>query len=213
MAGVILIFCAHSDDEAVGMGGTIAKFVESGKEVIKVVFSFGEKSHPHIKEKVIASRRVEESIEAGEFLGIKETIFLGLDELKFDEDIKKFNIKEKIIKIIEKYDPEKIYAPSEMDLHPMKNHAAVYHLVTGVLGKMRKKYRLYAFEVWDVSKANKPYIYEDISKYYNKKIRYMKSFSSQWLSMYGLMPSVFFRARKYGRAINTKYAERFYKIR
>ena len=213
MTSNILIFCAHSDDEAVGMGGTIAKFVDSGKEIVKVVFSFGEKSHPHLKEKVIASARVEESIEASEFLGIKETIFLGLDELKFDEEIKKFNIKEKIIKIIEKYNPERIYTPSEMDLHPMKNHEAVYRLINAILGKMQKKYPLYAFEVWDVSKANKPYVYEDISKYYKKKIAYMKSFSSQWLSMYGLMPSVFLRAKKYGRAIGVKYAERFYKIR
>ena len=33
--GNILIFCAHSDDEAIGMGGTIAKYVAEKKKVYK----------------------------------------------------------------------------------------------------------------------------------------------------------------------------------
>ena len=41
LMGSILIFCAHSDDEAIGMGGTIAKFVKEKKKVIKL-FLIGE---------------------------------------------------------------------------------------------------------------------------------------------------------------------------
>ena len=85
--GTILIFCAHSDDEAVGMAGTILKYVEEGKEIIKIVFSFGESSHPHFKEEVVIDKRVSESKEASKFIGIKETIFLGLPDTKVKQNI------------------------------------------------------------------------------------------------------------------------------
>jgi len=74
----ILIFCAHSDDELAGMGGTILKFASEKKKITKVIFSFGEKSHPHLKKEVITKGRVEEAMNASKAMGINETIFLGL---------------------------------------------------------------------------------------------------------------------------------------
>jgi len=37
-------------------------------------------------------------------------------------------------------------------------------------------------------------------------------FRSQWVYMYLLLIPAYFRARKYGRRIGVKYAEKFYRV-
>ncbi|MFA4887817.1 MAG: PIG-L family deacetylase, partial [Candidatus Nanoarchaeia archaeon] len=37
----ILVFAAHPDDEIIGVGGTIAKYAQEGKDVIVTIFSDG----------------------------------------------------------------------------------------------------------------------------------------------------------------------------
>jgi LmbE family N-acetylglucosaminyl deacetylase len=207
----IFIFCAHSDDEAVGMGGTIQKYVEEGKDIIKIVFSFGESSHPHFQEEVVIDKRTKETDEASKFLGIKETIYLGLPDTKVKQNIEKSKAKEKIEKLLIQYKPDKIYIPSQKDPHP--DHRAVNAVVLEVVDKQRKKYPVYEFEVWNVIKENKPMVFIDITDYYNKKVEYMKKFASQWQYMYVLWLPVYFRSRTYGRKHGCKFAEKFYKIR
>ncbi|MFH1455910.1 MAG: PIG-L family deacetylase [archaeon] len=207
----ILIFCAHSDDEAVGMAGTIAKFVDEKYQVIKVVLSFGESSHPHFQEDVVIKKRVQETEEASKFIGIKKTMFLGLKDFNVKQELKEKNGKEIIKKIIEKYKPLQIYVPTDSDPHP--DHKAVNKVVLEAVDVLRKNYPIYAFEVWNLVQEGHPLVYIDITKYYKKKIKYIKTFASQWVYMYSLMIPVYIRSRTYGWAHNCKYAERFYKIR
>lgn len=207
----VLVFCAHSDDEAVGMGGTIAKYASEGKDVIKVVFSFGESSHPHFQPSVVINKRIEETEKASNYIGIKKTIFLGLRDTKLKEDVKKSNAPERVRELINEYKPSRIFVPSALDPHP--DHQAVNRAVIAVVSKFRKKYPVFEYEVWNVIKENKPMLFVDISKFYKKKIRYMKYFSSQWSFMYALMLPAYFRSRYYGSKNKCKFAEKFYKIR
>ena len=105
----ILIFCAHSDDEAIGMGGTIAKYVKEKKKVIKVVFTPGEKSHPHFKEQVVKKTRYRETDKASKFIGIKETKNLGLKDSKLKSEVNRPFVKKRVKELIMLYRPEKIY--------------------------------------------------------------------------------------------------------
>jgi len=207
---IILIFCAHSDDEAVGMGGTIAKLSRAGKKIIKVVMSYGELSKPHFKKEIIIAERIRETEKAGKFIGIKKTIFLGLRDAKVKEDIRKPENVKMIKNIILHYSPKKVFLPSAQDPHP--DHQAVYNEITKILGSLKKKIHIYAFEVWNVLTEEKPAIYEDITDYFDKKIKYIKMFRSQWFYMYLLLVPAYFRARKYGRRIGVRYAEKFYRV-
>jgi len=207
---VILVFCAHSDDEAVGMAGTIAKYVDEGKDVVKVVFSYGESSHPHFQERIVKRKRVKETDKASYFLGIKETIFLGMKDTRVAEDIKRNGI-ERVKEIIKKYNPEKIYLPSKQDPHP--DHQAVHRAVLEAVDSMRKRYHVFAYEVWNIVKEPHPFKYVDITPYFKKKLEYIKSFKSQWQYMYALLLPVHIRSRFYGRKNHCRYAERFYKVR
>ena len=47
----ILIFCAHPDDEAIALGGTIRKFADEGAEVTEVIFATGNEGYSRIEEK------------------------------------------------------------------------------------------------------------------------------------------------------------------
>ena len=57
----IIVMSAHSDDFVIGAGGTIAEYIKQGKKVISIVFSYGEKSHPWLKEKVVQKFRIQET--------------------------------------------------------------------------------------------------------------------------------------------------------
>lgn len=207
----ILIFCAHSDDEAVGMGGAIAKYAAEGKKVIKVVFSFGESSHPHFQEHVVISRRLEETETASRSIGITKTIFWGMRDTKVKEDAEKVNAAGKVKQLLNEYKPERVFVTSSIDPHP--DHQAVNRTVLKAVDSSRKKYAVYEFEVWNIVKENKPVMYVDITPYYKKKMQYIRQFSSQWQSMSALKIPVWLRTRYYGSKHNCKYAEKFYKVR
>ena len=208
--GNILIFCAHSDDEAIGMGGTIAKYVANRDKVIKVVFSHGEKSIPHYQEKVVKRARKNETKVASKFIGIKETVYLGLTDLNVGKEVDKPWVKERVLELIKKYKPMKIFVPSAMDIHP--DHRAVHDTVLKVVDDL-KKYKVYAFEVWNLMEENFPSYYEDISDYIKHKMDYIKTFKSQWMYMFTLYLPAYLRAKKYGKRVGVKFAERFYRLR
>ncbi|HII15775.1 MAG TPA: PIG-L family deacetylase [Nanoarchaeota archaeon] len=207
----ILIFCAHSDDEAIGMGGTIARYAAEGKKVIKVVFSFGESSLPHFQEHVVISRRLEETELASRSIGIAKTIFWGMRDTKVKEDAEKINAVGKVRQQLNEYRPEKVFVTSAIDPHP--DHRAVNNAVLKAVDGMRKKYPVYEFEVWNVIRENKPVMYVDITQFYKKKKSYMSLFESQWQWIYALLIPAYIRTRLYGMKAGCKYAEKFYKVR
>ncbi len=199
-----------ADDEAIGMGGTIAKYVSDGKSIIKVVFSYGESSHPHFKEEVVIKNRVDETQAAADFIGIKKTTFLGMKDTKVTEEINKKGL-EIVTDIIKRYNPEKIFIPSAQDPHP--DHQAVNRAVLHAVDIMKKDYHVFAYEVWNVIKEQHPFIYVDVTKYFNKKLNYIKMFKSQWQYMYVLWLPAYARAIAYGMKADCRFAERFYKLR
>lgn len=205
----IVIFCAHSDDELVGIGGTILKYSKE-YNIIKVVFSSGEMSSPHLKEKYIIKERIKETERISKKIGIKENIYFGLTDSKlnkFSEDEKVFN---KTIKIIEKYKPVKIFTLTSIDPHP--DHKAVNKITMNVINKLKYKGDVYGYEVWNLVKLNEPIVYEDITKFMKRKVQLMRDFKSQWIYIYQLILPTYFRAVSNGRKISVKYAERFFKL-
>ncbi|MBU2589637.1 MAG: PIG-L family deacetylase [Nanoarchaeota archaeon] len=193
------------------MGGTIAKYVSEGFNIVKAVFSYGESSHPHFQEAVMISKRIEETEKASKFIGIEKTIFLGLRDTKVKADVETSNAMQMVKDLIKEYKPIKIYIPSSIDPHP--DHQAVNKTVLCTVDSFRKKYPVYEFEVWNILQGNKPMLFEDITNFYKKKLKYMKYFTSQWQYMYLLWLPVYFRSRQYGKKHGCKLAEKFYKVR
>jgi len=209
----IMICAAHADDEVISMGSSIVKFTKEGKEVIVVIFSYGAESLPWLKEKHVIETRVKEAVKIDKFLGVKKTIFMGLSDVKMEEKMVRMRTEERLKRLIEKYDPEKIFTHS---IDPHFNHRIVHRTVLKVIDTIKKDIPVYTFDIWKMldTKEQKPRMYIDVSKHFKKKIKAMLMFKSQmYFSIYPLLPSVYLNGIMNGRHIKVKYAEMFYKER
>ena len=212
----VLFFCAHPDDETFGVGGTIAKYVLEGKQIMVITFSYGEASHTWLKKRVTRDIRKKELAKAMEVLGYQEHTSLGLDEGKFLEQAEEKNIKEEIIKIIKEFEPSKIFTHSAEDRDPSGDHGCVNKIVMNAIEKMEYKGDVYGFGVWNpfsFRRIDYPSLFVDITDTFKVKLNALKCFSSQWSSMALLLWSVYVRAIANGLGHGVKYGERFYKIK
>lgn len=209
----VLVFAAHPDDEIIGVGGTIAKYSQEGKDVIVIIFSDGSMSNPWLKHEVLVADRKKDAKEIGIFMGCKETIFLGLKDSKLQDYTNDHNVREVLKKIIIKYHPKKIFIHSQHDPHP--DHRAVHEIGMKAIVDVDKNQQIpvYVFEVWNALPERQPALYVDITETFQKKVQAMKKFKSEKLSIYTLLIPVYVRAILAGFHHKGKYAEKFYKVR
>ncbi len=210
----ILFFCAHNDDQIIGAGGALAKYAKDGKYIVTIILSFGEGSHPWLQKREIIVKRVKESKRADKILGGKELMYFGLKEGNFKKDVKQKNIIAKIRKLIEKYQPSKIFTHSIDDPHP--DHKAAYEILNETLNKMKYKTELYTFSVWNpinIRNRNYPKLFVDISKTFNIKIKALMAHESQKVAIFSLLWNVYRLAIINGLKNKCKYAEAFIKVR
>lgn len=209
----ILVFCAHPDDEVLGVGATIAKYTKEGKNITTIIFSYGELSHPWLKKEVIIGIRVKESKKAAGIIGSK-ALFFGLDEKDAIKEIQTFDSKQRIADLIKKYNPEKIFTHSRDDPHPL--HQTVSRAVVEACDHLKYK-DVYVFDIWNplnLTKRRFPRLYVDVKDTFELKIKALKAFESQKIQMQlPLLWSVYVKAVKGGFESGNKLAEVFYKIR
>lgn len=110
----ILILAPHTDDGEFGCGGSIAKFVEMGKEVYYVAFSDCEKS---LGGDQPPDTLIKELMCATKVLGIppENVIVKGFELRCFERD--RQEILDEIINIGKKIKPDLVFLPSPKDLH------------------------------------------------------------------------------------------------
>lgn len=210
----ILFICAHSDDEIIGAGGTILKYLKENKEISVYFMTFGEKANPIIKEEVMVKDRIKETQKIHKKLGVKHTEFFGLKDGKLKTEIPKHKIKDKLKKIIKSTKPSKIFTLTATDPHP--DHRATHKAVIQALDETKHKCDLYTFRIWNVIETfpNLPKMYVDITKFYKEKLKLLQIYKSQQiLDIWPLMPSIIINARLNGIRSGNKYAEVFYKIK
>ena len=210
----IIFFCAHNDDQIVGAGGSIAKYSKEGYNVITVIFSYGEKSHPWMKAEHIINTRIKEALDSNNILGGGEVIFYDLKEGNFIKDYNEKGVEEKIKKLINDYKPQKIFFHSDDDMHP--DHKSVNKIVMDLINNGSIISEAYTFDVWtliDYKRMDSTRMVVDISNTFNAKIKAFKAHQSQKFALISLLWSVYFKAFLNGINYGYKYAEIFNKIR
>lgn len=210
----VVVFSAHSDDFVLGAGGTIAKYVQEGKKVTAVVFSYGEKSHPWLKKRVVQDMRLQEAQEASKLLGCR-VLFFDLTEFNFLESYRKKKKEKVILRLLSQVKPEKIFTHSPEDPHP--DHRAVQGITFTLLKryeKQEKKPEVYVYSIWNpVSfQTGYPALYVDVSPFFSQKLRALRSFRSQQLHIIYPLLVLLFHAVKDGLKIKKKFAEKFLRI-
>ena len=212
----IVVFAAHSDDQIIPIGGTIAKYAKEGRGVITVIFTQG--GITTLRDHLYINIRKKEALKADKMIGVKKTIFLKIPETQLVKEAKNPKLMAKIKSIINKYKPDKIFTHTIYDIH--HDHRAVHKIITKAVDEIKgKKYSVYTFDVWDVAKTlnllrkDTPKLLVDISETFEAKIKAINLFKSQRFYTYRLLPYVYINAITNGKKNNCKYAEMFYKIR
>jgi LmbE family N-acetylglucosaminyl deacetylase len=135
----LMCILAHPDDESLGMGGTLAKYVAEGFETYLVTATRGErgwwgKEEDYPGPEALGRTREKELLCAAESLGIKETNILNYT----DGDLDRADPGEVVVKIadpIRRFKPDVVvtFAPEGAYGHP--DHIAISQFATAAVVK------------------------------------------------------------------------------
>jgi LmbE family N-acetylglucosaminyl deacetylase len=201
----ILVLAPHTDDGEFGCGGSIAKFIEEGKDVFYVAFSTAEDSVPEGYPKNILEIEVREATEA---LGINPN---NLIIYKFQ--VRKLNyvrqeLLEELVKIRNKISPDLVFIPSPNDLH--QDHYTV--AIEGM--RAFKQVSLLGYEIpWNNITFHTQSFIKLEERHIIKKIEALKAYKSQQGRFYANEEFIRSLAITRGTQISVKYAEAFEVIR
>lgn len=175
----IIIFAPHNDDEVLGVGGTIAKYVESGHEVYVCEVTSG-------KDKKRLENIQNEALLAHKILGVTETVFLNLPVVGLS-DIPTKELNKAFFDVVEKVKPHIAYIPHKGDMH--NDHTMVAESAMVALRPVNNPqlHAIYAYETlseteWNIPSVDNafiPNVWSDITHTIDKKIEAMKCYQSQ----------------------------------
>ena len=192
----ILVFSPHPDDAEIVMGGTIARYVGKGHNVLIIVATI-----PSQKE-----TREKEAMDAAEMMGAKLSL-LGLDphEMSFNRKLVRV-----FDEIIADFSPDVIYTSWIHDSH--QDHAVVSNAT--ITAARKNRCSLYMYEQ-EIPSGITPYAFKaqafvDISGVIDTKIKAVLAHESQVIAHgEGWIDGIKGRASYWGFRINVKYAEAF----
>jgi len=177
----VMVFPPHPDDGELAMGGTIAKLIAEGWEVIVADMSDGEPTPAGSLE-----IRAAETAAASKALGVTQRINLGLPNRFFTEDIPS---RVKIAEAIRQFKPRWIFGPFRPDAHPDHIHAsrliedARFHAkLTKTDMKFEPHYpdKLIYFYATHLRVHPNPSFVVDVTPYWEQKIEAAKAYKSQF---------------------------------
>lgn len=201
----ILILAPHTDDGELGMGATIARFVEEGHELHYAAFSTADKSLP---EGFPPGTLSDEVIAALDVLGVpKEFVHIYPYEVRTFSYFRQ-EILEDLIKLKREVNPEYVFIPTSNDLH--QDHIVIAN--EGI--RAFKKGNLMSYELpWNNLNFKTDIFYEIQETHLNKKIGALGCYKSQKGRDY--MSPEFIRslAKVRGVQISIPYAEAFEVVR
>lgn len=181
----ILIVAPHADDEILGVGGTIARYIDNGNDVYVCIATRGDPSmFPNDMLKKLRS----EVIDAHRYLGIKETFFLDFPAVILSE-IPKHQLNNKIKDIVVHVKPQIVYIPHFGDMH-LDHYLVSQSTMVAVRPIEDRVLEIYSYETLSETEWNIPHVsnvfipntYVDVSDYLDKKITAMSFFTTQLAS-------------------------------
>lgn len=189
----ILVVAPHPDDESIGCGGFLSLYHECC-DVLLVTDGYREEK----KNKEISKIRVQEFIEAMEYLGIDNRYFLHIQEQCIRENFKRF------LEIdYSKY--RYIFVPNRYEIH--KDHADVYFAIKKTIKQKKCKAEIIEYEVWTTLRF--PNVKIDISSVLEKKKEVILKHKSQINDLDYVGMIIGLNAYR-GKGHGCDYAEMFY---
>lgn len=179
----VLVVAPHADDEVLGVGGTIAKYIDEGNEVYVCVITTG---HPSMFPQEVLDKLRNEAIESHKFLGVNQTYFLDLPAVMLSE-VPKHEVNQKINGVIDEVQPDVVFIPHFGDMH-LDHYIVSQASMVGVRPiKNHRILEVYSYETLSETEWNIPHVtnafmpntYIDITDYLDKKKIAMEHFTTQ----------------------------------
>ena len=207
----VLVIAPHGDDEVLGVGGTIAKYVDSGDHVTVAFLR-----RPCDERTAI---QLQDTILCKKVLGYQNSLHLNIDEKIIAND-KVYLIRE-FDSLLNQLNPNILYTPHHGDLH--QDHRAVFEAVSSSsrVWSQNNIKQIFSYEI--PSSSDQGYIrnfFPFIPTFYNpitqdhliRKVEGMKCYSSEY-SENPIHPrseqALIEYAKKRGRECKSLYAEAF----
>jgi len=197
----ILVLGPHTDDGEFGCGGSIARFVEEGKDVYYATFSCAEESVPPGLPKDILLKEVQA---ASKVMGIKEE-----NLLIYRYPVRKFahyrqEILEDLVKLNRELQPDLVLMPSNYDLHQDHYTVALEGLrafkFTSILG--------YEMPWNNITFTTSSFVILE-KRHVEIKLASIKCYRSQTARRYANEEFIKGLAKTRGVQVGTEYAEAF----
>lgn len=214
----ILAFGAHPDDIELAASGTILKHQKLGKSIGVVDLTHGE-----LGTRGSAELRLKEAALAADILGLSVRKNLGLKDGFFE--VEQAQLIE-VVKAIRSYQPNVVFANAIRDRHP--DHGRGAELVSRAcflsglvkIDTNQEPWRPKAVYHYIQDRAIQPDVVIDISQHWERKMKSILAYSSQFYNPASDEPSspisskefIQFlegRAREFGRMIGVEYGEGF----
>jgi len=207
----ILVFCAHADDEVIGLGGTIRKFADAGAEIRLVHFSAGAEGYASPEEKdTICATRAGEVARVCSILGVSSYRNFNLLDWSIPADNSTYRL---VIEEIRSFKPDAVFTHLESDYRDHRNvsvavaeghfHASLACAIEAA--PVYKDVPLYHFEV--IKLMPEPELLVDISGTMSAKLEAMAVYASQTGVVGGADQMLSSRAAMRGQMIGVRYAE------
>lgn len=202
----ILVLSPHPDDAELGAGGTIARFIEEGKEVYYVAFSSCEKSIP---QGLPGNALTVECQNSTKLLGISPDKLILLDYEVRTFPAYRQQILENLVEFNEKVKPDLVLVPSSSDTH--QDHQTIYN---EALRAFKKTSSIWGYEhPWNNLTFTTDIFVKLAERHIAKKIEALSQYKSQDFRSY--FEEKYIRALAYTRGIQVDFpfAETFELIR
>ena len=145
----VVIVSAHPDDMEIGMGGTVAKLVESKAVMTSVVVTNGGRSsNPFtLTEQRMAEVRREEALRAAAVLGVQDVIFCNEPDAVDEIDVT--SVTRRLVEILVRLQPTEVYTLDEdLDRHPAHRLAGKLARESVLKAGIVLSVGLWAYEIW-----------------------------------------------------------------
>ena len=187
---IYLIIAAHPDDEVLGCGGSMVKWVKEGHEVHVLIMAEGATSRDKSRDRVAhqneLSHLAQSAKKAGEILGVQSVDLQDFPDNRMDS-MDMLDVVKSVEEIIEKLQPEVVvtHHAGDLNIDHQITHQAVITACRPQPEQTVK--RILTFEVpsateWNSSTYVSPFTpnwFEDISDTLELKIKALEAYESE----------------------------------
>ena len=221
-----MLVIPHPDDAEGGVGGTVAKWVAEGTEVVFVLCTNGDKgtSDPEMTTEKLGAIREKEQAAAAECLGVKEVIYLRYGDGELDDTAK---FRGELVRAIRKHRPDVVFCtdPFRQTFYLHRDHRISGQVTLDAVFPYARDFLHYNEHIQEGLETHKvgdilmwgtehPDTFIDITDTIDNKINALKKHVSQVAgSGRDVDRFVKVNAQNQGQMANMPYAEGFKRIR